>query len=307
MPIRSRSANLQTCAAQRSLQRKNRHAAGKLLESRFFSVNPNEASGCWLWQGDRFEPSKGLPLSDRGFRYGMSVFETVRVHDGLPVFWEAHVARLLVSSAACGLPVSEQVLARAKSLLSPAWTEGVLRLYVTAGDGSPTSSVLQSRTAVLWESRRRDLPQSYVLETSSDPHLPLFGGQKTGNYWANARSLGSAHGRGADEAPLFTPDNHLTGCCMANAFVLLHGVWRTPPAGCGAREGVVRQWVLDHFEAVEAHVSRDEMALAEGVFLTSSWLGVMPARQLDRRGLCIADRVLDLRQTLEAEMQRTAR
>jgi branched-subunit amino acid aminotransferase/4-amino-4-deoxychorismate lyase len=128
---------------------------------------------------------------------------------------------------------------------------------------------------------------------------------KTGNYWASVQSLGEAKNHGADEALLFTPDDHLIGGCMANAFVHIGGVWRTPPKARGAREGVVRQWVLDHFEVIEAEVSRSELSRADAVFLTSSWIGVMPARQLDQRILSVPDQVLRLRQMLEVEMEKT--
>lgn len=268
-------------------------------------MNPGEASACWLWQGDTFEQSAGLPLSDRGFRYGMSVFETVRIHMGLPVFWNEHLARLTASAATCGFPLSESALQRSISLISPLWTEGVLRLYVTAGDGPPSGPAVQTRIAVLWEGRARQLPPSYALETTPGPHLPLLGGLKTGNYWANAQSLGEAKSHGADEALLFTPDNHLIGGCMANAFVHIGGVWLTPPKSLGAREGVVRQWVLEHFPVIETSVSRAEISRADAVFLTSSWIGVMPARQLDQRMIGVPDQVLRLRQMLEAEMEKT--
>lgn len=265
-------------------------------------MNPNDTSACWLWQGDRFEPSTGLPLSDRGFRYGMSVFETVRIHDGHPVFWNAHLTRLRISAAYCGFSIPESILEDAKSLISPLWAEGVLRLYVTAGDGAPGERAPHSRIAALWESRTRRPVQGYLITTSNTPHLPLFGGLKTANYWANAHSLSAAREKGFHEALLFTQESHLVGGCMANAFVRIDGTWRTPSPSCGAREGVVRKWVLDRFDALQSDISRTEMRHADAVFLTSSWLGVMPARQLDERSLSVPDAVSKLQETLEVKM-----
>lgn len=270
------------------------------------SVNSTDTSACWLWQGNRFEPSAGLPLSDRGFRYGMSVFETVRIHAGQPVFWSAHLNRLRLSSSACGFLVAESVLNDAKTLISQRWEEGVLRVYVTAGDGAPTEPPAQSRIAVLWESRSRQPAQNYYITTSNTPNLALFGGLKTGNYWANAHSLSAAREKGSNEVLLFTPNNHLIGGCMANAFVRIDGAWRTPSLSCGAREGVVREWVLDHFNAHQADITRSELNHADAVFLTSSWLGVMPARQLDDRPLCVPNSVLNLKEMLEVKMNEGA-
>ena len=44
----------------------------------------------WLWNGSAFEPATGVPISDRGFRHGMSLFESARVWDGAIEFWPQH-------------------------------------------------------------------------------------------------------------------------------------------------------------------------------------------------------------------------
>ena len=48
----------------------------------------------WQWNGTRFAPCATVPIEDRGFRYGMSVFETVAVMGGKPRFLAEHLDSL---------------------------------------------------------------------------------------------------------------------------------------------------------------------------------------------------------------------
>ena len=42
-----------------------------------------------------------LPLSNRAFRYGMGVFETVAVRDGRALLLDAHIERLARAASDC--------------------------------------------------------------------------------------------------------------------------------------------------------------------------------------------------------------
>jgi branched-subunit amino acid aminotransferase/4-amino-4-deoxychorismate lyase len=85
----------------------------------------------WLWIGDRFEPCDSVPLTDRGFRYGMSVFESLRVNRGEPEFFEPHLARLLSACADRSFSVPEAALRVAAEVLQNHAASGFARLYVT--------------------------------------------------------------------------------------------------------------------------------------------------------------------------------
>ena len=58
-----------------------------------------ESPVCWQWNDDRFLSVAGVPFTDRGFRYGMSVFESIVIHNGRPVFLREHLNRLALSCA----------------------------------------------------------------------------------------------------------------------------------------------------------------------------------------------------------------
>ncbi|MGH8046983.1 MAG: hypothetical protein ACREKL_07030, partial [Chthoniobacterales bacterium] len=67
-----------------------------------------------------FIAGAGLPLTDRGFRYGMSVFETIAIRESAPLLLDAHLARLTESATAAGFnPPSEWQSASNAMLTQP--------------------------------------------------------------------------------------------------------------------------------------------------------------------------------------------
>ena len=88
-----------------------------------------------------------------------------------------------------------------------------------------------------------------------------------------------------NETLLFNTAAHLVSACMANVFVAKNGNLKTPCLSTGARPGVVREWVKARTQATEALITRAEVETADEIFLTSSWLGIMPAASIESRTL----------------------
>jgi branched-subunit amino acid aminotransferase/4-amino-4-deoxychorismate lyase len=238
-------------------------------------------SASWLWSGSEFAPCETVPISDRGFRYGMSVFESLRIRNRKPLFLREHCSRLKAALAETGFQV---VLPSAKeigSLLSTIPFEGFARLYVTAGDGEPSAPGDRGRMYLFVEPRARVKKRSYRLAISPTPHAPPFAGLKTGNYWANVAAWQRARAAGSDEALLFNPEGALVSACMANVFLIRDGGLLTPPTGDGARSGVIRDWVMRQWAVREVRITRHDLASTNEIFLTNSWIGVMPVSSLE--------------------------
>jgi branched-subunit amino acid aminotransferase/4-amino-4-deoxychorismate lyase len=240
---------------------------------------------CWQWNGERFERAEALPLGDRGFRYGMALFESVRVWDGAVEFAAAHLQRLLAACAERDFPVNERALAAAEGVLAGAGVDGFARIYVTAGDGGPASPVTQPRVFVMLEAREPERGESWALTIHEDTCRPLFRGLKTANYWFNCDALARARSGGADEALLFNDHAELVSACCANVFVVRGGEIFTPSRTSGCRDGVMREWVLRRRKVTERRLRREDVLGADEVFLTNSWLGVMPMATLEGRPL----------------------
>lgn len=245
-----------------------------------------DAATSWIWEDGRFAPALHVPLTDRGFRYGMSVFESLRVTRGEAEFFEKHTARLVQACAEREIALDEAVLAAIPELFAREVRSGFARLYVTVGDGAPSSPADHPRVFAFLEDRTPPGPDDAWEITLHDEsyHAP-FGGLKTANYWFNCDALARARRRGFDEALLFNDRAELVSGCCANVF-LVHGErLLTPPRSAGCRAGVIREWVINRRKTEERRLRREDVVNADEIFLTNSWIGVMPVATLEGRPL----------------------
>ncbi|MES2569300.1 MAG: aminotransferase class IV [Verrucomicrobiota bacterium] len=217
----------------------------------------------------------------------MSVFESIRITaDSGPLYLEAHLALLRVACASREFSVDAASLSAVETLLKgwdPAEVGGgdaFARIYVTAGDGAPTAPASHCRVFVFIEARERPVKSAYEITIAEDLFHPPFGGIKTGNYWMNLDVLQRAQKRGRDEALLFNERAELVSGCMANVFVVHGSRIRTPSTDCGARAGVIRGKVMERFPVEECSLFVQDVRNADEIFLTNSWIGVMPVASL---------------------------
>ena len=59
----------------------------------------------------------------------------------------------------------------------------------------------------------------------------------------------------------------------------------TPARSCGCRTGVIREWVITRRKVEERRLQREDVLNADEIFLTNSWIGVMPVATLEGRPL----------------------
>lgn len=238
----------------------------------------------WQWNGSAFEPCTSLPLADRGFRYGMALFESLRIAGGEPEFFERHLTRLLTACAERDFSVEESALRASLDVLTRC-SDGFARIYVTAGDGAPAAPAQQPRILILSEARPAPADDAYELRIHDEPYRAPFGGLKTANYWFNADAYAQARAHDCDEALLFNDLAELVSACMANVFLVHEDRISTPSRSSGARAGVIREWVIARRKVEERRLRREDVVTADEIFLTNSWIGVMPVATLEGRPL----------------------
>ncbi len=241
---------------------------------------PASSHATYRWNGTAFTPETALAVADRGFRYGMMVFETLALRKGRAVFLDEHLERLRAACEETGLTFPENIGAL------PTGPEcGIARLYVTAGPGQADAPAGSGEFLFQWEKRPSSLPDSYRLDDRVRPVLPVWPGLKTGNYWAHIRALQSARDSGFNEAVLTNPQGLVIGAAMANIFARIDGQLATPPLSTGARDGVTRSWVMQHRAVHKVDFTTGDLARADEIFLTSSGLGIMPVSHFGNRPL----------------------
>jgi len=225
----------------------------------------------WLLEGGDWIAAASLPLTDRALRYGMSVFETIGVREGRALLFGAHAAKLAAAAnELLGVDIAPS--------LPPleAYERGILRFYVTAGDGSPTDAVLAPRTFALFEALHDDPPDFQTAHLHLQPVTPFAHGEKTGNYWMQCAAQSAARAAGFDHALLSDRDGFLLSGAMGNVFFVHEGRLCTPSSGLSIRAGVMRAWVMAQENVQEVEFRTLDLHKVGEIFLTNSRLGIMP-------------------------------
>ena len=253
----------------------------------------------WRLEGSCVVPHRvGVALSDRGFRYGEHFFESLAVRDGKVLLLGEHLTNLSEAASASGWPFPKAIRTVLRSFCASArLPDGMIRIYLTAGDGAPGAPVTKPECYLSWEGTRfpseQDLSKGIGLVVLKQP---ITGdvwrtgwGVKSGNYLPHLEVLRAARAAGADEGIVLDDKRRVVSCSMGNLLVWLPSrrgpLLRTPSRG--ARSGAVLGWVRQHTAVSDRLLGLSDLRRAVALAVTNSRLGVMPVASLD--GKPVAD------------------
>ena len=249
--------------------------------------------------GRLLPPEQALvPVLDRGFLYGDSVYEVLRTYGGAPFALGPHLGRLERSAARLWLqlPAREQIEREvARTLAAAGNAESYVRVIVTRGEGrfglAPASGG-EPRLVVLVRPLDPIPPALYqtglhlaVVRVRRNHPRTLDPKAKTGNYLNSVLALGEAQQAGADDAVFLDLDERITECSSSNIFFVKQGVVVTPPLSLPLLEGITRATLIDLARGEGLHVREEQHGVgalfdADEVFLTSTLREVMPVTRL---------------------------
>ncbi|HBT47127.1 MAG TPA: aminotransferase class IV [Peptococcaceae bacterium] len=228
--------------------------------------------------------------AEPGFLYGAGLFETIRVENGIPLFLEEHLKRLLSGSELLGWQTPDPNLLEqaVKTTLSANRVAlGRVRLNLLLGStGYHVLVTAQTGLPYSLEDYRRGYA-ACISKIRKNHHSPLSF-LKTMNYleyllaWNEARSLG------AQEALLLNLDGFLAEGSRTNVFIVRQGILFTPDLSSGPLPGLVRNRVLRlalrlGLKVEEKPLSPGELFDGEEAFLTNSLMEIMPLTYVDGR------------------------
>ncbi len=112
----------------------------------------------------------------------------------------------------------------------------------------------------------------------------------TGQYVNSIMAKREALRSGYDEAIMLDTEGLVSEGTGENIFVVHGDVIRTPPLGSSILAGITRETVLKIFksmgkEAQELPIGRDELYMADEIFLTGTAAEVTPVREMDDRSV----------------------
>jgi len=256
------------------------------------------------------EPSsQGIPLSDRGFRYGQHFFETIAVRNGSPLFIERHVNRLVRAAHTHHFGEETRWQESLHNFLTTThFEDGLIRVFLTAGEGSLADPVRDPKLCAFWEAALfpscEERMRGIKVVSLNKHHGNEYWGVKNGNYWDHICALKEALKAGASEGLVFDQKGILISATMANVILWLEkkeGLMQcvTPPTSSGARDGVVLSWACEEpLIGISPHeITRSDLSAVRALAITNSRLGVMPVYELDgvrlseyARSLALANR-----------------
>jgi branched-chain amino acid aminotransferase len=215
-----------------------------------------------------------IPATDEGLIRGDGVFDVVRVYDGKPYAFEAHMARLERSARNIRLSVDlEAVRADAHRLLAQAGTgpdHEALRIVLTRGG----RRILMTEPLHL-------LPERARLATITYSPTRVLDGVKSLSYGANMLAGRLAREQGFDEALLVTPHGRVLEAPTSSIFWIKDGELLTPPLSEHILASITRALVIDVWGATERPCTLDDLFAADEAFLASTVREVQPIAAID--------------------------
>ena len=235
-----------------------------------------------------------IPATDDGLIRGDGAFEVIRVYDGTPFAFDAHLARLERSAANLRLPVDlEAVRADAYRLLAEAGNgpdHECLRIVLTRG----------GRRLLLTEPLA-ELPEQARLMSVTYAPTRILDGIKSLSYAGNMLASRLAREQGFDEAVLVTPHGRVLEAPTSSIFWVKDNQLMTPPLDEHILASITRQLVIDVTGARELSCTLEELYGADEVFLASTVREVEPVIAVDDQAFAAPGPISERTRTAVAE------
>jgi branched-chain amino acid aminotransferase len=262
-----------------------------------------------IWLDGRMVPwdEARVHVLTHTLHYGLGVFEGIRCYrtdDGRSAVFRLpeHVRRLFESAHInlMKIPFSREVVTQAviDSLRENALAEGYIRPLAFIGDGvmglNPADNPV--RVAVIawaWgkylgeEGMERGIRCRVSSFTRHHVNAKMQKGKTCGDYVNSILAKREALLDGYDEAILLDAAGLVAEASGENLFVVRDGEIKTPPLA-NVLEGITRASVIEiardkGMTVSEVPITRDELYVADEVFLTGTAAEVTPVREIDHR------------------------
>jgi branched-chain amino acid aminotransferase len=263
----------------------------------------------YIWMnGELVEFEKAtLHFLTPALHYGQGVFEGIRCYAterGPAVFrLREHLERLINSALLFGfreLPYGVEELTEATRLTISAnnfeecyirpliyLTGGGWNLNVDSGKAGVGIAVWEWANYLGAEAMEKGIRANVSTFTRHHPNVMLTKAKVTGNYANSTLAKTESVRLGFDEAIMLDPQGYVAECTGENIFVVRDGKIYTPPT-MAILEGITRDSLITiagdlGLEVIEQPISRDQLYLADEVFVSGTAAECIALREIDFR------------------------
>jgi branched-chain amino acid aminotransferase len=266
-----------------------------------------ESKYVWM-NGELVEYDKAtVHFMTPALHYGVGVFEGIRAYRtdrGAAIFrLREHMERLVNSAKVLGfrsLPYSAEDLAEAARLVVSAngFDECYIRPLIYQAEGGWNLTVDGARVGVgisVWQWRNylgqealeAGIRANIASFTRHHPNVMMTKAKITGNYANSVLAKTESVRLGFEEAILLDPQGYIAECTGENLFVVKGGRLGTIPTA-PVLEGITRDSIITlardlGYEVVEQPISRDQLYVADEVFVCGTAAECIALREIDFR------------------------
>jgi len=240
--------------------------------------------------------------------YGLAAFDGMRAYQrsdgGTYVFrLREHVDRLFDTCKMCLLQpkFTREQIERVclDTLRINGMVDGYLRPMVFIGEGAmgiyvPNNPIQTAVIAWRWgaylgdEALKNGIRAKIGSFARHHINVSLSKAKMNGQYTNSVLAKREAKLGGYDEAILLDAQGYVSEGSGENIFIVRKGVMYTPDLSCSILEGVTRDTVIKlaremDIPVVECRITRDQLWLADEVFLTGTAAEITPVREVDNR------------------------
>ena len=247
--------------------------------------------------------------------YGLGVFEGIRCYkleDGRSAIFrlEEHIRRFFDSARICMLPIphtAEQIVRACKDTVREnGLDECYLRPIAFMGHGEMGLGARTNPThvaVIAWrwgaylgeDGLKRGIRAKVSSFQRAGVNTLMSKGKINGHYVNSILAKREVQAIGYDEAIMLDAQGYVSEASGENVFVVRDGEVATPPMGVSILGGITRSSVVRIMRDLgltvhERLVSRDELYIADEVFMVGTAAEVTPVRELDDRPIGIGSR-----------------
>ena len=255
--------------------------------------------------GTIFEDSQAnLSPYNRGYAYGDAVFETLKINNGKPVFWEAHYFRLMASMRILRMQIPmhftpeylEKQLSSLVSVLSSSAISYRAKITVfrdSKGYYTPDSNAVSYTISIseLESDNYIISDQHYEIELFKDYLIPpnLISTLKTNNKIINVVGSIFAKENNYNNCLLLNTNKSVIEALNGNVFIVNGNTIKTAPLSDGCLKGIVREKLIEivskspAYELDESSISPFELQKADEIFVTNIVQGIVPVTKYRKK------------------------
>ena len=255
--------------------------------------------------GTIFEDSKAkLSPFNRGFTYGDAVFETLKINNNKPLFWESHYFRLMASMRILRMEIpmnftpeflEKQIMSLVNSLASNAVSYRAKLTVFRDSEGyyTPDTNAVSFTISVseLDSDIYKIYDHSYEIELFKDYFIApnLLSTLKTNNKVVNVVGSIFAKENSYNNCLLLNTNKNVIEALNGNVFLVNGTTIKTAPLTDGCLKGIVREKLIEiiskssEYKLDESSISPFELQKADEIFITNIIQGIVPVTKYRKK------------------------